>query len=62
MTDKTDLAAQAALAVLPVFFNKAQVVTSCDDEKVDQCVELSIAVGRNFASAMTAKISRRKKR
>ncbi len=27
-----------------------------------KCVELAIAVGRNFASAMTAKSSRRKKR
>jgi len=61
MTEKTDLAAQAALAVLPVFFNKAQVVISCDDERIDQCVELAIAVGRNFASAMTAKKPRRKK-
>ncbi len=52
----------AALAALPVILSKAQAVTSCDDERIDQCVELAIAVGRNFASAMTAKSSRRKKR
>ena len=61
MTDKTDLAAQAALAALPVILGKAQAVTSCEDERIDQCVELAIAVGRNFADAMTAKKPRRKK-
>ncbi len=61
MTDKTDLAAQAALAALPVILSKAQAVTSCDDVQIARCVELAIAVGRNFASAMTAKKPRRKK-
>ena len=61
MTDKTDLATQAALAVLPVFLTKAQVVTSCDDEQVRHCIELAIGVGEKFASAMTGKKPRRKK-
>ena len=61
MADKTDLAAQAALAALPVFLNKAQAPRNCDDERIDQCVELAIAVGRNFANAMTAEKPRRKK-
>ena len=62
MTDKTDLAVQAALAALPVILGKAQAITNRDDERIDQCVELAIAVGRNFADAVTAKSSRRKKR
>ena len=62
MKNNSDLAAQAALAALPVFLNKAQAVTSCDDERIDQCVELAIAVGEKFADAVTAKSSRRKKR
>ena len=62
MTAKTDLAAQAALAALPVILGKAQAVTACDDPTIDQSVELAIAVGRKFADAMTAKSSRRKKR
>ena len=61
MTDKTDLAAQAALAALPVILGKAQAIKSCDDERISQCVELAIAVGENFADAMTAKTSTRKK-
>ena len=61
MKDDPDLAAQAAIAALPVILNKAQALANCDDERIDQCVGLAIAVGRNFASAMTAKSPRRKK-
>ena len=62
MKNDADLAVQAALAVLPVILGKAQAVTACDDPTIDQSVELAIAVGRNFASAMTDKRPSRKKR
>lgn len=62
MKNDSDLEVRAALAALPVILGKAQAITNCDDERIDQCVELSIAVGEKFASAMTAKSSRRKKR
>ena len=62
MKNDADLAVQAALAALPVILGKAQAIKSCDDERIDQCVELAIAVGRNFASVMTANKPQRKKR
>ena len=62
MKNDADLAVQAALAALPVILGKAQAITACDDERISQCVELAIAVGRNFADAMTANKSQRKKR